>query len=144
MSFKSFFQLVEWMLHYALLLPAQRRLLAKRFQTRKLPRGRGRHPAGKPAAPGTGRDEPGKPVRIMAHWVGRPGPPTWREPEVATIPDLAPGLMLVIIGCVIFVTACSLWFVSQGWVEALYIIPIFVISVFAGLLCRGLKPKPRA
>jgi len=56
-------------------------------------------------------------------------------------PELARGLMLVIIGCVAFVTSCTLWFVSQGWGEALYGIPLFVASLFIALLYRGLKAR---
>ncbi|HEY3312279.1 MAG TPA: hypothetical protein VGK00_11625 [Anaerolineales bacterium] len=141
MSFKTLFQFVEWVLHYALLLPAQRRLLAKRFQTRKRPPSPGRDSSDKSNAPGAGRDDHGRPAHLMAHWVGRPGPAVECMPETSAIPDLAPGLMLVIMGCVIFVTTCSLWFVSQGWVEALYIIPIFIISIFVALLCGGPKPQ---
>jgi len=66
---------------------------------------------------------------------------THPAPHSADFPTLGRGLMLVIIGCVAFVTSCSLWFVSQGWAEALYGIPIFISSVFIALLYRALKAR---
>ena len=75
-----------------------------------------------------------------AHWIHNPQ-------ESPPVPRLARGLMLVVAGCAGFVTVCVLWFVSQGWAEALFAIPVFIISVFAALLYRavraGIRRPPR-
>lgn len=126
-TLKYLAQLVEWLLRYALLSPAQRRTIARRFSSRP-----GRPARGGVRAPPAG---PRGPLQARVYWIGEIGPPVIvRGLPAGAVPQPAPDLMLVITGCTIFVTGCSLYFVSQGWPEALYDIPIFILSVLAALL----------
>ena len=127
-------QYLEWILRFALLTPGQRRMVI-RLQ--------------RPRAAGPGHERPGHgPVQLRAHWIGETCPPGCKGAEAQGLtslaqglPSLAPELILVVTGCVIFVTACTLVLVSLGWLEALYDIPIFIITLLAALMCGGFKRR---
>ncbi|HEY3311326.1 MAG TPA: hypothetical protein VGK00_06760 [Anaerolineales bacterium] len=125
---RTFFQLVEWIVRYMLLTPAQRRMLLRRFKPRD--------PGGRPG-PDSGADALQQPLRLRYHWVGEASLALPQAPRA--LPPFAPALMRAITGSVIVLTAFSLWNVSHGWVEALYSIPLFVIVVLVCVLSGGLS-----
>jgi hypothetical protein len=73
----------------------------------------------------------------QVHWVGdrrRVPRPEGLFPELA-----ARSLVLIISGCVTWVTAWAVYFASQGWREGLIMIPLFVAWVLFVLFFRGVK-----
>src|SRR5512140_961174 len=122
-------QYLEWIFRFALLTPGQRRMVIRPHR---------------PRAAGPGPESPGHgPVQLRAHWIGETCPPGLKAVGAVgpVLQSLTPELILVVTGCVIFVTACSLVMVSLGWLEALYDIPIFIITLLAALMCGGFKRR---